>query len=139
MKPRFLIWKSVINTIPVPVNFRLKLPQLSFRNLDISTKLVVVLAESGIIKPQRNNDITVGTTPIIFDYEHKHVLRDAITTTWGTPVENTGSTFPSPVTKSFTYTLKDEFIPANCDVIAFVYDDASYEILQAAEAEVMQK
>lgn len=107
--------------------------------LDINTKLVVVLAESGIIKPQSNNDITVGTTPVIIDYEHNHVLRDAITTNSGTPVENTGSTFPSPVIKSFTYTLKDEFVPANCEVIAFVYDEATYEILQAAEKEVMQK
>ncbi|MFH1121628.1 MAG: Omp28 family outer membrane lipoprotein [Bacteroidota bacterium] len=106
---------------------------------DSITKLVVVMAESGIVKPQRNNDATVGETPVIYEYEHNHVLRDAITSTWGIPVENAGSSFPSVITKSFTYTLDNEFLPENCAVIAFVYNDANKEILQAAEADVIQK
>ena len=43
--------------------------------LDISLHLVVVLTESGIVKPQRNNDATIGIVPVIPDYVHNHVLR----------------------------------------------------------------
>jgi len=106
--------------------------------LDISLHLVVVLTESGIVKPQRNNDATIGIVPVIPDYVHNHVLRAAITSTWGTQVTYAGSTYPAPVIKSFTYALNSGFVPENCEVVAFVYNSDTKEVLQAAEADLVQ-
>ncbi|MBW6490213.1 MAG: Omp28 family outer membrane lipoprotein [Lentimicrobium sp.] len=106
-------------------------------NIDKNLKLVVVLSESGIIKPQKNNDPASGPTPIIYDYEHNHVLRAAITTTWGSNIASVGVTNPGSAVNSFKYILKDEYVPANCSVIAFIYDDETKEILQALETSVL--
>lgn len=106
-------------------------------NINKNLKLVVVLAENGIIKPQKNNDPESGATPIIFDYEHNHVLRTAITTPWGSSIAAAGVANPESVINSFKYILKDEYVAANCSVIAFVYDDENKEILQVVEAGVL--
>jgi hypothetical protein len=100
-------------------------------------KLVVVLTENNIIKPQKNNDAEVGTTPVIEDYEHNHVLRAAINSTWGNSVAVEGTVNPESVVKSFKYMLKDEFVPENCSVVAFVYDESTNEVLQALEVPVL--
>ncbi|HPG33381.1 MAG TPA: Omp28 family outer membrane lipoprotein [Lentimicrobium sp.] len=106
--------------------------------VDRNLKIAVVLTESGIVKPQRNNDNTIGPVPVISDYEHSHVLRGAISTTWGSVIENSSSTFPSSVDNTFTKSLNAEYVPENCAVVAFVYDDDTKEVLQVAEAEVVQ-
>jgi hypothetical protein len=33
--------------------------------------------------------------------------------------------------------LKDEFVPENCSVVAFVYDESTNEVLQALEVPVL--
>ena len=106
-------------------------------SLDKNLKLVVVLTESGIIQPQKNSDPLVGATPLIEDYVHNHVLRAAINSTWGSSVAAVGTANPESVVKSYKYILKDEFVPENCTVVAFVYDEATKEVLQAVEAAVL--
>jgi hypothetical protein len=106
--------------------------------IDKNLKLIVVLAESGIVKPQKNNDPDAGVTPVIEDYVHNHVLRNAITTTWGMSIATTGTANPESVVKTFKHILKQAYIPENCTVVAFVYDDDTKEVLQAIEAAVIQ-
>ncbi len=106
-------------------------------DINKNLKLVVILTENKIIKPQKNNDAEVGTTPVIEDYEHNHVLRATINSTWGNSVALEGTTNPESVVKSFKYILKDEFLPENCSVVAFVYDVATKEVLQAVEVPVL--
>ncbi|MDY0101742.1 MAG: Omp28 family outer membrane lipoprotein [Lentimicrobium sp.] len=106
-------------------------------DINKNLKLVVVLTESEIIKPQKNNDAEVGPTPVIEDYEHNHVLRAAINSTWGNSIAAEGTVNPESVVKSFKYILKDEFVPENCSVVAFVYDEATKEVLQAVEVPVL--
>lgn len=106
-------------------------------DINKNLKLVVLLTESNIIKPQKNNDPEVGATPVIEDYEHNHVLRAAINSTWGSIVALEGSANPESVVKSFKYILNDEFVPENCSVVAFIYDEATKEVLQAIEAPVL--
>lgn len=106
-------------------------------NIDKNLKLVVVLTESGIIQPQKNSDPEVGTTPLIENYEHNHVLRGAINSTWGSSIAAIGTANAESLVKSYKYILKDEFLPENCTVVAFVYDEDTNEVLQAVEADVL--
>ncbi len=105
--------------------------------LDRNLRLVVVLAENGIVKPQKNNDPGSGDTPVIEEYVHNHVLRSAITSTWGSSIAVAGTPNPESLVKSFKYILKEEYVPENCSVIAFVYDDDTKEVLQAIEVDVI--
>lgn len=105
--------------------------------LDKNLKLVVVLTESKIIQPQSNSDALVGDTPVIKDYEHNHVLRTAINSTWGSSVATTGTPNSEPVVKSYKYILKKEFKPENCTVVAFIYDEVTKEVLQTVEVNVL--
>ncbi|MBK6964862.1 MAG: Omp28 family outer membrane lipoprotein [Bacteroidales bacterium] len=107
-------------------------------SIDRNLKLIVVLTESGIIEPQKNNDADVGVVPIIFDYVHNHVLRTAITSTWGNAVSAIGTANPESVVKTFKHIVNEAYIVENCTVVAFVYDDDTKEVLQAVEADVIQ-
>jgi len=63
-----------------------------------------------------------------------HALRANITSTWGTPVADNGT---SEVVNSYKYLFNSTMKPKNCTVVAFVYDADTYEVLQAAEAKVV--
>lgn len=105
--------------------------------IDKNLKLIVALTEDSIVAPQKNNDPLVGTTPEILYYVHMHALRGTITSTWGTAIAAFGTVNPTSISNSFVYQLADNWIPANCRVVAFVYDDDTKEVLQAAEAKVI--
>lgn len=106
--------------------------------LDRNLNLIVVLTESGIVKPQKNNDAEVGAVPVIFDYEHNHVLRTAISSTWGNSVAMKGVANPESVVKTYKHILRPEYEAGNCTVVAFVYDQDTQEVLQAVEGEVAE-
>jgi hypothetical protein len=103
-------------------------------------KLVVLLTEDSIIAPQK--DYTKPSPGIVLDYAHRHVLRDGITGSWG-DLLNTGLiTAGDDVIKSYTYTLPADFngMPPRenqCHVIAYLYDAATYEVLQVEEMKLM--
>ncbi len=104
--------------------------------IDKNLKLVVVLTENGIVKPQKNNDPGVGNVPDILDYVHNHVLRTSITSAWGSTIATVGTANPESLIKTYKYFLDEEYVPENCAVVAFVYDDDTKEVLQAVEADV---
>ena len=107
------------------------------KDVNKNLKLIVVLTESGIIKPQKSNDPSAGTSQLIENYEHNHVLRAAINSTWGSSVALIGTANPESAVKSYKYILKDEFVPENCTVVAFIYDEETKEVFQAVEADVL--
>jgi hypothetical protein len=69
-------------------------------------------------------------------------MRGAVNGTWGAPVLLKENTSSDPVVK--TYPMKFEgfnvntMVPENCHVIAFIYDVETKEVLQAAEAAVVE-
>lgn len=78
-------------------------------------KLQVWIIENGIIAFQKMPD---GTTKA--DYEHNHVLRDAVNGPWGedcTVAEGEVKTFNYP------YPIANEWNVGNLSVVAFVYND----------------
>ena len=68
------------------------------------------------------------------NYDHRHVLRKALNGTWGTQLSssNAGDT----ASFQFSATLNSKWKVAECEVLAFIYNSATYEIIQANEAKV---
>lgn len=67
------------------------------------------------------------------DYVHNHVLRTSLNGSWG---EEIGSGFDSdttPVTKSASITLQEDWVAENCDLVIFVYSDDNKEVQQAIQ------
>lgn len=77
------------------------------------------LTESGITAMQIDNGETKR------DYVHNHILRDAINGQDGDAV----SLGMEPLTRTYTYTLPEQCNPANCHIVAFLYDETG--VLQA--------
>ena len=104
-------------------------------NLTKNLMLSVLIVEDSIISPQKNGNSAIGTTPEIIDYVHKHVLRDAINSTWGTALATTAVPVirDSSVVKAFSYSVNPDWNDDHCSVYAFVYDNDTYEIYQIEE------
>ena len=101
--------------------------------------LVVCLTENNIVKPQKNNDTSIGGVPDELNYVHQHVLRIGINDAWGDEIASgdvpTGQDFSKTYTQDFT---GHDWIPKNCHIVAFVYQDSDKSILQVEEAAVVK-
>jgi hypothetical protein len=75
-----------------------------------------------------------GSTPVP-SYDHRHMLRGAVNTNWGTVISNTST--GTIDTQNFNYTIDVSWVEANCEVVAFVYkENPDYEVIQANMAHV---
>ncbi|MEI6487634.1 MAG: Omp28-related outer membrane protein [Bacteroidota bacterium] len=99
-------------------------------------KLVSLLAQDSLISFQ--DDIDHG---LVSNYIFNHVLRDAINPTgaWGETLVTGGAVSGLTQIRHFAYTLPNSFnnitcIPKNCKIVAFIYNTATWEIIQAEEA-----
>jgi hypothetical protein len=98
--------------------------------------LVVLMTQDSIVDWQQN-----GTTHVP-DYLHRHVLRTAISPAFGDVLTSGTITPHGLLGKSYTYTLPAAFLgnpcdPAHCHIVAFIYNTANYEVIQANETEVV--
>ena len=84
--------------------------------------LSLYLAENDIISPQTLADKSVDP-----DYEHDHVFRGAFNSTYGSPLDLSKDTIPF----QYSMTLDSAIVKENCEVIAFIYNRDSYQILEA--------
>ncbi len=102
--------------------------------------LCIMVTESDIVKAQKNNDPTIGSTPDIFDYHHKHVLRGMMTPTLGEEILDGTPGNMQVISKSYSnFKFGADWVPKNCRVVAFVYyadGPKKYQIIQAQEVEV---
>ncbi len=71
----------------------------------------VAFLESGVLGPQTGGGM--GN-----NYEHNHIFRHLLTGQWGDEVTTT--TQGASETRTYTYTVPEDFIIENCDVAAFV-------------------
>lgn len=99
-------------------------------------KLIVLLTEDSIIKPQKFYDPPPGKDSLT--YVHRHVLRDCLTSiSWGDALSFAGDT----AVKNYTYFLPADFngLAPNenhCSVVAYIYDAATYEVIQVEEKKI---
>jgi len=104
-------------------------------------KIAVVIVEDHLLSMQKNEDASLGPSPDWPDFDHRNVLRDAVDGTYGVYISADGT-----VVSGQSYGQKfyyDSFDPewdiANCNVIAYIYDEATDEVLQVAEVEIKTK
>ena len=98
--------------------------------------LCVFITEDSIVATQENYVNSVATD--VEDYVHNHVLRDAINGTWGDTVATGTIATGYTKTLSYTYTVNDVWDAKHCSIIAFVYDDATKEILQVEQENIIE-
>ena len=84
------------------------------------------LVESHIIDWQLDNGVDIE------NYEHNHVLRAGMNGEWGTDV----TALAQGDTEQFVSDIVADanWVRENCEIVAFVYDADSYEVLQAVHA-----
>lgn len=86
------------------------------------------LLESKIIAPQKDGSNHIE------EYEHNHMFRTSFNGTYGVPLpEGFEGTTNSVICDSRQLTLSDEWVADNCGVVVFVYDNETFEVLQAVE------
>ena len=99
-------------------------------------KLVVYLIEDHVIDWQTDNDATPSDVP---DYDHRHVLRDNLNGTWGSPVFSGTVASGESVPLNFNdFALDPTWNMDNGYLIAYVYDDNTSEIFQVEQISVKE-
>ena len=144
-------WKTILDTTTrktpsigiqiIPVNNNIAADDMCvfiktslFSDVSNNLRLCVLMTENKIIAPQLTSS---STEPKICDYEHNHVLRKALSPAWGhdLTIGKTGDSQIKGYSVSFSgVTWKKE----NCDIIAFVYDKDTYEVLQVEEIKLVE-
>lgn len=109
-----------------------KLETKFLNSLTGTYKLVVLLTEDSIIDWQHDYQANPQN---ISNYIHRHVLKGAINSTWGDAIASTAGL---TVTNNYTYTLSTLSNASKCYVVAFIYDDATKEVIQAEEKKLIQ-
>lgn len=100
--------------------------------------LTVLLTQDSIVSWQYYIDVNKP------DYVHRHVLRDAITPlgAWGEQIASGTINAGTKTTKRFAYTIPADYKATicnvnKCHVVAFIYNTATFEIIQAEEVKVV--
>ncbi|MFK5856030.1 MAG: Omp28 family outer membrane lipoprotein [Bacteroidota bacterium] len=101
-------------------------------------KLIVCITQDNIISPQKNNNEEIGPTPIDSTYVHNHVLRKAINGSWGENLTTSGTvTTNTTYEKTYTQEFISKWVPKDCHIVAFVYNEETKEVLQVEELAVL--
>jgi hypothetical protein len=102
-------------------------------------KLTVLLSQDSIISWQDYVGVNKS------DYAHRHVLRDAITPAgaWGETLATGSLNAGTKTIRHFAYIIPASYTSVACNVnqchvVAFIYNTATYEIIQAEEVKVIQ-
>lgn len=103
-------------------------------NLTGSFKVVCYLIENDFINWQKDYNYPGED---IENYQHEHILRAPLSTTWGTLLADgsisAGQTFVNGYSIKFNM---ERWNPDNCYVIAFVYNENTDEVIQAEQQKV---
>ncbi|MDF1672553.1 MAG: Omp28 family outer membrane lipoprotein [Vicingaceae bacterium] len=92
--------------------------------------LQLYLVEDSIVAYQLDNGNPIQ------NYVHRHMLRKAINSTWGTPIPS--SNLGDIDTQDFAIEVDNEFDKNHCIVVAHIYKvSPDYEILQAEELHIV--
>ncbi|MFM7106068.1 MAG: Omp28-related outer membrane protein [Flavobacteriales bacterium] len=97
-------------------------------------RLIVLVTENGIIAPQ----LTYIPTPPITDtaYHHEHVLRRSATGATGLVAFNNPQSGASK-TDSYTIDWNPNWVPENCEVIAFLTNGLDGDVINVAKTKVI--
>lgn len=101
------------------------------QNIQGSHNLVVYLTEDHVIDWQLDAEASPSDVP---DYDHRHMLRANLNGTWGTPVINGSAPAGRVITLTIdNFGLDPDWNLANCALVAWLYDTATDQVVQADE------
>ncbi len=102
------------------------------QNISDALNLSLLITENDIVDVQLTPDGKVA------DYAQSHVFRTMITNTFGNPI-NEALIANQSISNIFSFTLPDEWVAENCNVVAFVHHtEQSKEVLQAEEVDLIK-
>jgi len=107
-------------------------------SMDGNIQLLVCLTQDSIVSAQKNNNPDAGQTPVEENYVHMHMLRTTLNGNWGESV-NGGNTVSNGdvFVKEYTLEFKEEWIPKNCHIVAFIYHESNKHVIQVEESPVL--
>jgi thiol-disulfide isomerase/thioredoxin len=118
--------KFDVNTRQLEINLGILARELINEGL----KLSVYLTESNIIDAQE----TVGS--VIVEYEHDHILRHMLTA-WDGDVVAQNMKNGEIVNRTFSYTIPQEFISENCEIVVAVSALNNRRVFQAHKFNIL--
>jgi hypothetical protein len=101
-----------------------------------SYKISAYITEDSIVKPQQTQNDPDYPSNIITDYVHHHVLRGSMNGTWGDTIFSQSLELAAISEKTFSATLNSSWDEKHCYIVVFIYDAATYEIVQVEEKRV---
>ena len=114
-------------------NFNLIVNMIYFEDPDENDQLAVYLAENGIVGYQLDIETQID------DYEHNHVLREAVLGTLGESIYDPSISAGDTLTREIPIEIENEWVADNMAAIVFVYDfDDTFEIQQVNEIYLVQ-
>lgn len=90
-------------------------------------KWVMAITEDAVKSKQSDQDAPGG---VVDDYEHEHALRGVIGSTLGTDVNVAAVSAGYVREKHFYLVPKAKWVAANCDVVVWIYDANTKEVVQ---------
>ncbi len=108
-------------------------------NLPGKYRVCAMITEDSIIAPQMNNDPSIGPSPDWEDYVHMHMLRGNINGTWGSVITDEDITAGSEYSVQCPdYDIDAEWDDQQCHIVAFVFDEDAFEVVQAEEVKLVE-
>src|SRR6185369_5064380 len=103
-------------------------------NLTGIYKLQVIITEDSIFDLQQWDP---PHTPLyVSGFNHRHVLRDALNSSWGETIASGTISTGDAVTKIYSYSINSNWNADHCSMVAFVYNDDTKEVVQVEERPV---
>ncbi|MEY4193217.1 MAG: hypothetical protein RJA00_1448 [Bacteroidota bacterium] len=90
-------------------------------------KWVVAITENGVKSKQSDQDAPGG---MVDDYEHEHALRGVVGSTLGSDINTAAVSAGYVREKHFYLVPKAKWVAANCDVVVWIYDANTKEVVQ---------
>ena len=97
-------------------------------------KLSVVLTEDSIIDWQYW--YAPHVPELVPDFVHHHVLRGTLNTSYGVNVGSGSIAADTKVVSGYSMDINTEWNADRCAVVAFLYDETTYEVLQVEEVKI---
>jgi thiol-disulfide isomerase/thioredoxin len=99
-------------------------------------QLVVIITEDSLESKQA--DYSLPAPSYISSYKQLHVLRASVTNgTWGEQIKPAQIFVGERLTKTHTFVLNPDWVAEKCEVVAYVIDNTTKEVLQAQIAHVV--
>jgi hypothetical protein len=106
---------------------RVEIKAVANSALTANYKWVVAITESKVKSKQSDQDAPGG---MVDDYDHEHALRGVVGSTLGSDINTTAVSAGYVREKQFYVVPKAKWNAANCDVVVWVYNADTKEVLQ---------